>query len=108
MMNSIKSIVAKAEDKLFYIDKTIKIANEKINLEELLKITLVTTDKGPAIDDMALLLVQSDGLVIVPSEHPDFMNTIMQLNKDFPINYQKVIDAQSCTQNQVFVLWQLV
>jgi hypothetical protein len=105
MKASIKSIVAKANDKLSYVDKTIMMANTAIKLDKLLKITLFTTDKGPVFDDMALFLVQSDNLIVVPSEHPDFMDTITQLNKDFPINYQKVIEAQSGSRNQEFVLW---
>ncbi|MCL2487909.1 MAG: hypothetical protein FWE80_04430 [Oscillospiraceae bacterium] len=103
--NAEPNIIAKFDDKISYTNKVICIGNICVELSELLCIGINTTDQGPFFDDMALLLSLSRNIIVIPSMHPAFFDTITQLNKDFPIDYQKVIDASSCAVNKQFVLW---
>ena len=77
------------------------------HVSEVIKIAIYTTDQGPAADDMALLMVMADGLFILPSEHPLYETFLFDgLAGKIPLDFPKIIDASSSTENAEFILFE--
>jgi len=75
-------------------------------VSDVVKIAIYTTDQGPAADDVALLVAMEDGSFILPSEHPLYETFLFDgLSGEFPIDFPKVIEASSCTENAEFILY---
>ncbi len=77
------------------------------SLEKVEKIVLLTTDLGPFYDDMGLAIdVGNDTAIFVMSEHKCFREFLFeQIGKVLPVDYQKVIEASSCTERNVFEIY---
>ena len=103
--------------KLNYDDKII-IQNDNIifsikekqttfRLTQLTKLSIITTDQGPFIDDVFLALFINDIIIFLPSEHTQYENTLFdELGNIFELDYQKIIRASSFTQNAEFIIYQ--
>lgn len=108
-MNHIR--VETNEDTLTLIDNCIiaKVDNVEYsyNLDEVEKIVLLTTDMGPFYDDMGLAVdVGNDTAIFIMSEHRCYKEFLFdQIGKNLPIDYQKIIDASICTDNNMFVIY---
>lgn len=76
--------------------------------EEIEAAMIITTDKGPFYDDMCLALrIDSETAVFVMSEHPQYSGFLFdELKTLIKIDYSKVIEASSCTENNIFFLYQ--
>ncbi len=86
----------------------VKVQNElkKYNIDELKKVSIVTTDKGPFIDDTSLLLQFENSCLIFPSENPlTEIFLFEQLAKFVKIDFEEVIKASSSTDNKEFILY---
>lgn len=77
------------------------------SLEKVEKIVLLTTDLGPFYDDMGLAIdVGNDTAIFVMSEHKCFQEFLFeQIGKVLPIDFQKVIEASSCIERNVFEIY---
>ena len=70
------------------------------------KISILTTDKGPAEDDAALSVAVDNHFFVLPSEHYLYEKFLFDgLAVKIPIDFQKIIDAAACTENAEFVLY---
>ena len=71
------------------------------------KIVLLTTDLGPFYDDMGLAIdVGNDTAIFIMSEHKCFNDFLFeQIGKVLSIDYQKVIEASSCIERNVFEIY---
>lgn len=77
------------------------------SLESIEKIVLLTTDLGPFYDDMGLAIdVGNDTAIFIMSEHKCFQDFLFeQIGNALPIDYQKVIEASSCVERNVFEIY---
>lgn len=109
MTNEIR--VATEEDDLFLMDDKIHaIVNSREYIYELSrvkKIVLLTTELGPFYDDMGLAIdVGNNDVIFIMSEHKCYSSFLFdQIGKALPIDYQKILDASSCTDNKNIELY---
>ena len=77
------------------------------SLDVIEKIVMLTTDLGPFYDDMGLAIdVGNETAVFIMSEHECFQPFLFeQIGKVLPIDFQKVIDASMCKDNNVFEIY---
>lgn len=77
------------------------------DLERVEKIVILTTDMGPFFDDMGLAIdVGNDDVIFIMSSHRCYQEFLFeQIGKVLPLDYQKIIDASSCTENKVFEIY---
>lgn len=75
--------------------------------EEIEAAMIITTDKGPFYDDMCLALrIDSETAVFVMSEHPQYDSFLFdELKSLIELDYGKVTEASSCTENNIFFLY---
>ena len=77
------------------------------DLERVEKIVILTTDMGPFFDDMGLAIdVGNNDVIFIMSSHRCYQEFLFdQIGKVLPLDYQKIIDASSCTENKVFEIY---
>ena len=108
-MNHIR--VETNEDSLAIVNNEIKVTVGNVtftySLESVEKIVLLTTDMGPIYDDMGLAIdVGQDTAIFIMSEHRCYKEFLFdQLGKILPIDYQKIIEASTCIENNVFEIY---
>ena len=108
---TVKILIQTDEDRLFLRDGTIKALSGgkeyTIDISRVEQAVIITTDMGPFYDDMALALRTDDGnAVFILSSHPDYEAFLFDsLGKTLEIDYQAIIDASSCTENKIFVIY---
>ena len=104
-------IKVQLEDSLNLIDdKVIAMVNNQeivYPVETVKKMVILTTDMGPIYDDMCLAIdVGNDTAIFIMSEHKCFSTFLFdQIGKILPIDFQKVIDASMCIENNVFEIY---
>ena len=109
MINEIR--VETEDDDLFLMDDKIHaIVDSREYIYELSrvnKIVLITTDLGPFYDDMGLAIdVGNNDVIFIMSGHRCYKSFLFdQIGKSLPIDYQKIIDASSCTEKKIFELY---
>ena len=93
-----------AGDEIHVIANSIEYNYE---LSSVNKIMLFTTDSGPVNDDMGLAIeVGINDVIFIMSEHKCFNPFLFdQAGKVLPVDFQKIIDASSCTDNGVFEIY---
>ena len=92
-------------------DKILAVVDSReytYKLSSVNRIVILTTDLGPAQDDMGIAIdVGNDDVIIIMSEHKCYSSFLFdQLGKALPIDYQKIIDASSCTDEGVFMIYE--
>jgi len=107
----------KIEIKILNEKDTIKTENDEVHIcmdekdnkfkiIDIDKITLLTTDQGPFVDDVALTIVLDQCIFLIPSEHHLYQKFLFDdISKKISINFQKIIEASSSTQNAEFMLY---
>lgn len=75
--------------------------------EEIEAVMIITTDKGPFYDDMCLAVrIDSETAIFVMSEHPQYSGFLFdELKTLIEIDFGKVIEASSCTENNIFFIY---
>ena len=82
-----------------------KAAKEK-PLEELERVLLLTTDPGPFVCDVFLVLLFHDGTEWrIASENPGYADFYRVLSERLPLDSQQALQAMFSTDNAVFPLW---
>ncbi len=74
-------------------------------LNDLRKVSIVTTSKGPMYPDVFWLLENSSEISIVPSEGPD-ENFLSQVQPIPGFKNEEVIRAMKSTEDNIFVCWE--
>lgn len=79
----------------------------RFELAEIEAVLIITSDMGPFYDDMCLAIrVDEETAIFIMSEHPSYKAFLFdQLGKEISLNYEKIIEASICTDNNVFVLY---
>ena len=89
------AIAVSAEDK-----------NYLIAIGDIEKISICTTDQGPFVDDVLLVMKSDKIIVILPSEHPQYETFLFdEISKKVTLDYEKIINASTCSCNREFVLY---
>lgn len=107
----IKIYIKNNEDSIILEDSKIHaVSDNKEYICELSSITemdLLTTDLGPFVDDMCLVIFTDSNIVFfVLSEHKCFKQFLFdQIGKLLPIDYQKIIDGSTCTKKNIFEIY---
>jgi len=108
---SIKHIrVETEEDSLFLKDDEIHAivgGNEHVyKLSAVKKLVLITTDKGPFNDDVCLAVDVGENVIFVMSGHRCYFSFLYdQIGKILPLDYQKIINASRCIDNNLFEIY---
>lgn len=76
-------------------------------LSEIEEVIIITNDLGPFYDDMCLAIkMDGETAIFIMSEHPMYQAFLFdQLGKAVVIDYNKIIEASLCTENNIFVLY---
>ncbi len=76
-------------------------------LNDLKRIAIITTSKGPFYPDIFWLLESSSDISIIPSEGPD-ENFLSQVQYLSGFNNEEVIRAMTSSEDNIFVCWKKV
>ena len=97
---------------------TLEIANDDIKMSiagkafsfaiaDIVKIAVLTTDQGPFYDDVALAITLGDRVFVIPSENKLYDKFLFGgISKKLTIDFEKAMEAASCTENAEFVIYQ--
>lgn len=78
-----------------------------ISWDEISRITIVTTDHGPFIEDVFFVIEGSGSAMIVTHEDATRLNLMDALGSHLTgINYEQAIEAMTCTDNNSFVIFE--
>lgn len=70
------------------------------------KLSILTTDRGPFEDDMALAVFVFEEVFLLPSQHPLYEQLLFdQLGKVFPLNYSAITAASASCDPAEFVIF---
>ena len=78
---------------------------EEIAPDQIIEIAVVTTDEGPFVDDVFLVLSGDDKEIKIPQEAENFEALFDVFKKFEGFNYEAFIEAMSSTENAKFVCW---
>lgn len=81
--------------------------NPEKMVKQTVKISIITTSKGPLYPDLFWLLESDSGIIIVPSEGPD-ENFLLKVQNMPGFDNEAVIKAMSSTIDDIFVCWEKV
>ena len=71
------------------------------------RMAMITNNLGPFYDDMALAVEVGNNMVImIMSGHNSFKPFLFdQIGKVLPVDFNKIIEASTCTENGIFELY---
>ena len=75
-------------------------------IDEILKIAILTSDQGPFVDDVVLAITIEGSVFLIPSENKLYEKFLFdEISKKITIDFQKVMEASSCTENAEFIIY---
>lgn len=74
--------------------------------DEIIKISVITTNQGPIADDVFLVLFKEEEGVLIPSEAEGYNEVFERVSKFDEFDFQKYIDSMSSTINKEFICWE--
>ncbi len=92
-------------------DKTIKVLHpkretEEIDWEEIEEIKIITTDEGPFLPDVWLILMGKNNKgCSIPQGSAGWTKVYDIVSKYEGFNFDKVIESATSTENKVFDIW---
>ncbi len=78
---------------------------DEIALDQIIEIAVVTTDEGPFVDDVFVVLKGAQNEITIPQEAENFEALFDVFKKFEGFNYEAFIEAMSSTENAKFVCW---
>lgn len=78
------------------------------NIEDIEQVLVITSDLGPFYDDMCLAVrIDEETAIFIMSEHPDYEQFLFdQLGKVIELDYELIIKASTCIENNLFVIYE--
>ena len=107
----IKIKIESNSDKLYIDNENIiaEVLGEKytFKITDIDLVMIITNDLGPFYDDMCLAIcINQNTVIFIMSEHPLYQTFLFdQLGKSIELNYDNVIKASTCTDNNTFLLY---
>lgn len=83
-----------------------KRKDEQINWNEIEEIKLINTDEGPFLPDVWLILMGNGKGCSIPQGSDGWNKVYDIVSKYDGFNFENVIKSASCTDNEIFELWQ--
>ncbi len=79
---------------------------ERVLWKDLQKVTIVTTDQGPWLEDVFFIFESKDAGVVVAQEWEQKLGLLDLMKKKLDgIDYEQMIAAMGCTDNARFPIW---
>ena len=78
---------------------------ESVAWDDLRSIEIRTTDAGPFVEDVFLVLTAIDGGCVIPQEAEGFTELLEHVQQWPGFDHQAVISAMSCADNASFPCW---
>jgi len=79
---------------------------ETVSWEQINRVLLRTTDKGPFDDDVFFVLETATGTLVIPQAVKGSYELLSYLQRLPDFDNERVIEAMSCTENREFLCWQ--
>ena len=102
-------ITVQADEKLQFSSSGLTHETEQnskfYEFNSLQKISILTNDQGPFLDDQAIAFFFNQATLILPSEHIAFMEISDEVTSTFDVNLENVMASMSCTENAEFIIW---
>ncbi len=103
-------IVLKGEDNAFCdttgIHFTVDDKDVMYDITQLDKASILTTNRGPFEDDVALALFVDNEIFIIKSEHRRYSSFIFdELGKAITLDYNMLIESSVSTDNAEFIIF---
>lgn len=80
-------------------------SKKSYGIHQLTKLSIFTSDQGPFLDDVAMVMFFEGDIIVLPSEHKCYKMIYDELSKVVSFDYEAVIKAMSSTENAEFILW---
>jgi hypothetical protein len=77
-----------------------------IRWEEIMKISVITTDQGPFIDDVFLAFFDGARHCLVPSEADGYNEVFDRVSKFKGFDFEQYIQAMASAENHEFICWE--
>ncbi|PHS29470.1 MAG: hypothetical protein COA82_12685 [Alkaliphilus sp.] len=74
--------------------------------EEIVRISIITTDQGPVYDDIFLMLFKKEKGCLIPSESDGYNEVYEKVSNFEGFDFNKYIEAMSSATNNEFLCWQ--
>lgn len=110
-VKAVKIKVESNEDSLIVLENIIKVtvAEEEyvFEISDVEQVLIITNDLGPIYDDMCLAIrIGSETTIFIMSEHPSYKEVLFeQLGKIINLDYKTIIQASTCIDNNIFVIY---
>lgn len=79
---------------------------KQIRWDDLVRVTIITTDQGPFQEDVFFWFETADGGIVVPHEEELRLKLVQLVEDKFGgMNFEEMINAMACTDNARFVIW---
>jgi hypothetical protein len=78
---------------------------ESSRWDEIIKVSVITTDQGPFVDDVFLALFKEDKGCIIPSTVHGYNDAYEIVSKFEGFDFSKYIESMSSTSNNEFICW---
>ena len=94
---------------LFVKDSFIIANNDTIilNTNEIVKISIVTNDLGPFLEDSFMYIYMNNGeIYFIATENPYFNNLYEIVSKFLNFDFDMMIKSMQCVDNKEFVCWE--
>ena len=79
---------------------------ESVTWADLRRVTILTTDEGPLIEDVFWLLEGSSGGVAVPGSDPEVKSIMSHLERMPGYLPEAVVQAMGSVENARFIVWE--
>lgn len=76
------------------------------NFEDINSISFVTTDEGPMLNDLFLVLKEEKSNCIIPSDADGYDEIYERVTQFEGFDFAKTIEAMKLTDNNEFVCWE--
>lgn len=90
-----------------YMEIEIENALSFLLIDNIIKVSVITSNKGPVEDDMGLAIKFHDEVYVLMSEHPLYNNFLFEeLGKVIELDFQAITDAASSCDNAEFIVYE--
>ncbi|HBF38814.1 MAG TPA: hypothetical protein DDW50_16035 [Firmicutes bacterium] len=111
MLQWFRQKVSPQKARAFCDDDGVKVeypdnSTASIRWEEIMKISVITTDQGPFIDDVFLALLGERKRCLVPSEANGYNEVFDRVSKLEGFDFERYIQAMASAENDEFTCWE--
>ena len=99
--------------------QSVRVGSEELSLDykngdtenyffkDLKRVSIITTDEGPMLDDVFWLMLFEEVIIMIPQGIPGENGLLERLQELPGFNNEAVIKAMQSTENNAFEVWEL-